>query len=409
MRSGRTIAKILVWVVGLMIGLYGLAWIAIPIVIEPDPVETRVPPEQELELLIDAVGWYEIELGTCALLTYAADGGLALVSAEGELFFQRFELVEADRFVWRRSEKEPVRDVRLERSDAGAVVAFEWTAEGSAPRQAPRCVAPYEPRAVSYTNAEVELSGTLFVPTAIMIHGSGTSDRDNLWYLQIAHHLAKHEMAVLLPDKRGCGLSGGEWREAGFEDFAADTEAGIELVRDQPEVDPARVGLVGISQGGSWIAPMVAADRSDLPFVVSLSGAGVTANQQLAHESLQTLRQMGFPEPVAVLLQPIASAVPKARRPVWWKKNGEVDPLPYWERVQSPVLILYGREDERDNVPVQTSVARLASLRASRGSDFRIEVFEGVGHGFREPGSSRIRPDVLQLLGDWIREHDQRR
>jgi len=246
-------------------------------------------------------------------------------------------------------------------------------------------------------------------PAAVMIHGSGTSDRDNLWYLQIAHSLAARDIAVPLPDKRGSGLSAGQWRMAGFEDFVADTDAGVDYVRSQPEIDPARVGLVGISQGGSWIAPMAASERTDLAFVVSLSGATVTPNQQLAHESVQTMVQQGFPKLVAMAFQPIASAVPKQRRPVWWEKNGDVDPIPYWERVEAPVLVLYGREDERDNVPVQTSVDRLAALQAQRGSDFTVEVFDGVGHGFREPGSKQIRPDVLELLADWIARHVQSR
>jgi pimeloyl-ACP methyl ester carboxylesterase len=413
--SGK-VTKILLWIVGLTIALYALVLIAIPFLVKPDAVEPRVLPERDLELLAEAVGWYEIEPGVCALLTYAANGGLAFVSAESDLFFQRFELVEAGRFVWTPGPEERGRDVGLARGDEGEVIAFEWMDENNEPRQVSRCVGPYEPRDAAFTNGDVELSGTLFVPTssgphpaAVIIHGSGTSDRDNLWYLQIAHHLASREIAVLLPDKRGSGLSTGEWRLAGFEDFVADTEAGIELVRSQSEIDPERVGLVGISQGGSWIAPLAAADRSDLSFVVSLSGATVTPNQQLAHESVQTLVQQGFPRLVAIALQPIASAVPKARRPVWWEKNGDVDPIPYWERVEAPVLVFYGREDEQDNVPVQTSVDRLTNMQAHSDSEITVQVFDGVGHGFREPGSKQIRPDVLELLGDWVAQHSESR
>ncbi|MGB5161588.1 MAG: alpha/beta fold hydrolase [Thermoanaerobaculia bacterium] len=412
----RKVTKILLWIAGLTVALYALVLIAIPILVKPDPIEPRALPERTLELLTEAVGWYEVEPGVCALLTYAANGGLAFVSAEGDPFLQRFELVEPSRFVWSPGPEERGRDVGLARGDEGEVIAIEWTDEDNEHKQAPRCVGPYEPRDASFANGDVELSGTLFVPTtpgphpaAVIIHGSGTSHRDNLWYLQIAHHLLSHEIAVLLPDKRGSGLSSGEWRLAGFEDFVADTNAGVEWARQQPEIDPSRVGFVGVSQGGSWIAPMAAANRSDLPFVVSLSGATVTPNQQLAHESVQTLVQQGFPRLVAIALQPIASAVPKARRPIWWEKNGDVDPIPYWERVEAPVLVLYGREDERDNVPVQTSVDRLTTMKARSDPDITVQVFDGVGHGFREPGSKQIRPDVLELLGNWIALHVQPR
>ena len=414
MSISRTITKTLLWILGLTIALYAALLIAIPFLIEPDTIETRVLPERDLELLTHAIGWYEIEPGACVLLTYAADGNLAFVSLEGDPTLQRFELIEPDRFVWSPGQEERGRDVRLVRGEASEVTALEWRDESNVPRLAPRCDGPYEPRDASYTNGDLALSGTLFVPTtpgphpaAVIIHGSGTSHRDNLWYLQIAHQLLSREIAVLLPDKRGSGLSSGEWRLARFEDFVADTNAGVEWVRQQPDIDPSRVGLVGVSQGGSWIAPLAAADRIDLPFVVSLSGATVTPNQQLAHESTQTLVQQGFPNLVAVALQPIASAVPKQRRNVWWEKNGDLDPIPYWERVEAPVLMLYGRGDEQDNVPVQTSVDRLAPLQAQRGPDFTVEVFDGVGHGFREPGSRQIRPDILELLGDWIAQHAQ--
>ena len=414
MTIGRTFTKTVLWVVGLTIALYSLVLIAIPFLIKPDPAETRVLPERNVELVTDAVGWYEIEPGVCALLTYAADGNLAFVSLEGDPTLQRFELIEPDRFVWSPGQEERGRDVALLRTDLGEVTALEWLDENNEPRQALKCVGPYEPRDAFFMNGDVELSGTLFVPTtpgshpaAVIIHGSGTSHRDNLWYLQIAHHLLSREIAVLLPDKRGSGLSSGDWRLAGFEDFVADTNAGVEWVRQQPEIDPTRVGLVGVSQGGSWIAPMAAANRSDLPFVVSLSGATVTPNQQLAHESVQTLVQQGFPKLVAIALEPIATAVPKARRSIWWEKNGDVDPIPYWEDVQAPVLVLYGREDEKDNVPVQTSVDRLTTMKVRSDSDITVRVFDGVGHGFREPGSREIRPDALQLLGDWVTEHAQ--
>jgi len=416
MSAIRTIIKILIGFVGLTITLYGLVLIAIPFLVEPDPIEPRVLPERNLELLAEAVGWYEVEPEVCALLTYAANGGLAFASAEGDLFFQRFELVEAGRFVWTPGPEERGRDVGIVRGDEGEIIAFEWMDENNELKQASRCVGSYEPRDAAFVNGDVELSGTHFVPTspgphpaAVIIHGSGTSDRDNLWYLQIAHHLASREIAVLLPDKRGSGLSTGEWRLAGFEDFVADTEAGVEFVRSQPEIDPERVGLIGVSQGGSWIAPMAAAERTDLAFVVSLSGATVTPNQQLAHESVQTLVQQGFPRLAAIALQPIATAVPKARRPVWWDKNGDVDPIPYWEKARAPVLVLYGREDERDNVPVQTSVDRLTDMQAHSASEITVQVFDGVGHGFREPGTKQIRRDILELLGDWIARHSRSR
>jgi hypothetical protein len=75
-------------------------------------------------------------------------------------------------------------------------------------------LADSEYREVRFRNAigGVDLAGMLFVPqgegpfpSAVIIHGSGTSRRDNAWYLTLCTHLQRNGIAVLLPDKRGSG------------------------------------------------------------------------------------------------------------------------------------------------------------------------------------------------------------
>lgn len=239
-------------------------------------------------------------------------------------------------------------------------------------------------------------------PAAVIIHGSGTSDRDNLWYLQIVHDLAKNGIAVFLPDKRGAGKSEGAWRTSSFEDFAKDTVAGLERVRAEATIDAEHVGLIGISQGGR-IAPLAATIAEDLVFLVNLSGSTVTPEESLRHESIETLVQQGVPRPIARFTEPIVSAVPMRRRAVWWKKNRDFDPIVYWQQVTVPALIVYGEEDEQDNVPVARSVRRLEPLVGNPANgELTIQIVEDAGHGFLISGSRQIRPEVLKLLQEWI-------
>ncbi len=67
---------------------------------------------------------------------------------------------------------------------------------------------------VSFSNKYdgTKLSGMIFLPEqsehcpfAVIIQGSGCSNRDNSWYLDIVRHLQNNGIAVFLPDKRGCG------------------------------------------------------------------------------------------------------------------------------------------------------------------------------------------------------------
>nr|NIP17576.1 hypothetical protein [Xanthomonadales bacterium]NIX12366.1 hypothetical protein [Xanthomonadales bacterium] len=83
----------------------------------------------------------------------------------------------------------------------------------------------------------IDLAGLLFVPdgegphpAAVLIHGSGTSNRGNGWYSTLVHDLVESGIAVLLPDKRGSEASGGDWRTSSFEDLATDTVAAVDFL-----------------------------------------------------------------------------------------------------------------------------------------------------------------------------------
>ena len=94
-------------------------------------------------------------------------------------------------------------------------------------------------------------------PGVVIVHGSGTSQRDNGWYLTLVQYLQEHGVVVLLPDKRGSAQSAGDWRTASFDDLATDTLAAVAWLKLQDAVDPDKIGVIGLSEGGH-IAPMVA-------------------------------------------------------------------------------------------------------------------------------------------------------
>ena len=247
----------------------------------------------------------------------------------------------------------------------------------------------------------IELAGMLFVPegdgpfpAAIVIHGSGTSRRDNRWYLTLTRYLQGRGVAVLLPDKRGSEQSGGDWRTAGFEDLATDTQAAVEFLVQQDGVPLAGIGIVGMSQGG-WIAPIVADRNQDVGFVVSMVGATVTPREQLLFEENHNLRQLGFLPGISNLISLISTAVIRhGAQADFWETVEDFDPLPLWTALDVPALALFGTDDT--NVPTHESVARLRALDNPR---IDIRVYEGSGHALESPagqGDSIIRPDALE-------------
>ena len=112
---------------------------------------------------------------------------------------------------------------------------------------------------VHYANASqgISLAGMLFVPAGeppfpvvVMITGSGPFYRTNSWYLNYARYLQSNGIAVLLPDKRGCQSSGGDWRTSSLEDLASDTQSAIfYLQAERPDLVQS-IGILGVSQGG---------------------------------------------------------------------------------------------------------------------------------------------------------------
>ena len=78
-------------------------------------------------------------------------------------------------------------------------------------------------------------------------------------------------------DDRGVGGSTGNSSQATSEDFAGDVLAGIEYLKSREEIDPARIGLIGHSEGG-LIAPIVAVEFPDVAFIVLMAGPGIRNN-----------------------------------------------------------------------------------------------------------------------------------
>lgn len=262
---------------------------------------------------------------------------------------------------------------------------------------------------VRFRNQEqnLDLAGLVFQPPgegpfpgAVIIHGSGTSQRDNGWYLTVAEYLQEHGVLVLLPDKRGSEQSDGDWRTSSFEDLATDTRAAVSYLMDSSDLSIDGIGLIGMSQGGR-IAPIVAVDDPRISWVVNVVGPAVTGHEQLYYEEVHNLRQMGFLPGVSDLLAyPSSWMLINVTDNQFWDTVGNSDPIEDWRAVQQRSLVVYGDMDT--NVPTAESVDRLERLA---NPNLRIDVYEGSGHAIEDPegeGSSIFRKDALDDIVAFI-------
>ena len=134
--------------------------------------------------------------------------------------------------------------------------------------------AAYEDVAIEVADDET-LRGWYLPPTAphgaaiIITHGSGGNRTETLWHME---QLTKAGYGVLAYDQRALGESSGHTRSWGWLD-ARDVPLLVDFLIAQPEVNPDRIGGVGLSLGGHIIMLAGSEEPRLSAFFVDGSGA----------------------------------------------------------------------------------------------------------------------------------------
>jgi pimeloyl-ACP methyl ester carboxylesterase len=333
----------------------------------------------------------------------------------------------------------PGQTLSFTRDAAGRVSGFIIRQE-SRPDVVANRVERYAQQAIRFRNGDVQLSGTLVLPSrtgrhpvVVLTEGSGDWTRDTAWWMDPVNVFLRRGIGVFIYDKRGVGQSGGDWRRSSYGQLSEDLLAAIRALRRHPNVDRARIGARGMSQGG-WIASLAASRSSHLAFLISLSASAAgTVEAQDTQSLIERMRADGFSEgeveearrllgltyqaphsPAAwTRMQAVAEAL-RARpwfgrtiaglpRDAWvWQQrrlNAGYDPAPAFERVRVPTLIIYGELDRPE-----ASIPRLErALAIAANRDFEIRVLPGANHNLEVAGSSGsvLAEGFLDLVGDW--------
>ena len=146
---------------------------------------------------------------------------------------------------------------------------------------------------VSFTGSGgVRLHGSVVAPTAtggrlpgiVMVPGSGPGKREEL--RAEAEAFAHRGIVTLIYDKRTTGYS---MFQRDYSVLADDAVAGVQVLRARADVDPARVGIWGLSEG-AWVAPLAATRSADVAFLITVGAVGVTPARQTAWSDGEFLR-----------------------------------------------------------------------------------------------------------------------
>jgi len=334
-----------------------------------------------------------------------------------------------------------------------------------------------EEREVTFASGPDTIYGSLLLPpapksrrlpAALIISGSGAVDRDGNvpifsddvvadsrrfaefnTYLNFARVLAEAGVISLRFDKLGSGRTGlasytGRTAELGFEALVNTAQAGYDFLRLQPEVDPARMIILGHSEGA--LIALILADRLQRDaepaalilaappgervldvirrqlhdrFVSSVveDGPGdssqATAVAAEIDNLISGLREFGLvPDSVS---DPSFREWFGGEQARYWVEADSYDPRAIAASLPAtlPVLLLRGSHDIR--VGAQDIDNLYAALRESGNMAAAAYELDGVNHNFREvtdePGSiydfgdpalvfSREAPQVLHAFLD---------
>lgn len=137
------------------------------------------------------------------------------------------------------------------------------------------------------------------VPCVVLVPGVGAVDRDDTImghkpFLVIADHFARHGIAALRLDSRGIGGSSGVYAQSSGDELAGDLLSAVEFLRKQPGIEPAAIGLIGHSEGGT-VSALAAVRSSDVKFLVLLAAPGLPDTELIALRIAAAGRDRGIP------------------------------------------------------------------------------------------------------------------
>jgi hypothetical protein len=274
-------------------------------------------------------------------------------------------------------------------------------------------------------------------PAVLLLPGSGPVDRNSdhrrlrLGITRLlADHLADAGIASLRYDRRGVGASSGDFRSSGLTEALADARHALGHLAAAPEVDPARLAVLGHSEG-ALLAARLGAEQAAVRAVVLLACSARPGAEVLAWQARALTPTL--PAPVRILLRLLRTdLVQRQRRTAqrlaatttdvawvggarvnarWFREFMAWDPRDDLRRLHAPVLAVTGAKD------LQVDPGDLAVVSALVPGEVSTEEVQDLNHilrhtpgppslsSYRRQVAQPLDPRVRTLVGSWLAEH----
>ncbi|MGW0801873.1 alpha/beta hydrolase family protein [Nonomuraea sp. NPDC002799] len=233
----------------------------------------------------------------------------------------------------------------------------------------------------------------------VLVHGAGTgTPREKLLGEAVA--FARQGLSVLIYDKRSAGYS---LFTRSYAQLADDALGAVGALRAQAGVDPAKVGIWGLSEGG-WVAPIAASRSKDISFVILIGANGLQPLRQQTWAVAAGMRKAGVD----------GSLITRAEHNLYRViADGNMFPEPYFDpepvikSLRQPVLSIWGVHDLL-TPPRETPPIFAKALAAGGNRQYTFRFFADADHAaHRTPDGGVTRlpelaPGYPELVGKWV-------
>lgn len=260
----------------------------------------------------------------------------------------------------------------------------------------------YDEETVKFNNKKTVLEGTLTIPkkrellpAALLLGRSDGSDReDQGLFTQLAGRLGSEGFVVLRFDGRGIGNSGGSALSATSGEKYEDSVAALDYLSQRKEIDINRVVVIGHGEG-AFFASKLAANKKNIKALILMSpmlsqGEATDISFDNLNEMAKKLKWDDQYLKLAMKSRMETIETVKKTSGDWTsilntkcflkklRKDLEANPTDIIRKVEVPVLILHGKEDEL--VPPKAASTLDKALEASGNTNHKLIYYGYLGH-----------------------------
>lgn len=293
---------------------------------------------------------------------------------------------------------------------------------------------------IRFRSSELLMYGTIYYPNKpngkaiYLVTSSGNQDRS-----------ASRAEALLFADagfisfhidKRGTGISDGNWQLASIPDLCEDDLHALEFLHQSEKIDYANIGIKGSSQGGTKV-PYLLTKEPTLGFGIVVSCPASTLLESDLNYWKNRNTDVIKPEDMAdaselqkAVFQYIGQDISKEELElkvnlnksapwlshVWIPQEDQVvfdtklnfSPMPYFETIQSPLLVIQGSKDEI--IPLNSLDLIKQTMSHTKDKKNEYILLEGANHSIMQVENTdfkywqSLHPKYMSSMLKWIQK-----